>query len=174
MSEVDQLQIRQAQPQEAGVVVTILQDAAHWLMSRGIDTWDPQKLASYMLSAVERGEVYLAWIENRALGTFSLQWDDVSFWGERPPDAGYLHKLAVSRDGAGSKVGQQMLAHAEQIVIKNQRFYLRLDCDRNNEINNRYYQQAGFELVGSGAFTAFKYNLYQKLLLPVNSSLENS
>ena len=55
------------------------------------------------------GEVYLARRDGAAAGGFTLQWEDVDPWGERPPDAGYLHALCVRRDDAGLGLGAALL-----------------------------------------------------------------
>src|ERR1700690_3083829 len=88
-------------------VIAVLTDAVYWLQSRELPTWNLDTLPVVMSSALSRGEVYLARLNDQPVGTVSIQWSDPPFWGERPDDAGYIHKLAVTRAAAGQHIGAQ-------------------------------------------------------------------
>ena len=48
-------------------------------------------------------------VDGEPVATFTLLLDDPKFWGERPPDAVYLHKLAVRRAYAGRGLGARIV-----------------------------------------------------------------
>jgi protein-tyrosine phosphatase len=89
---------------------------------------------------LERGEFYLARVDGEAVGTVALLWQDAAFWGERPPDAGYVHALAVRRAHAGDGLGAKLLDWAEQQAAGAEREYLRLDCPAENVELRGYYE----------------------------------
>src|SRR5690348_6324808 len=101
------LTINTATSNDMDTVIAILTDAARWLQSRGLATWDPATLPEVMSKPVARGEVYIARLDDHPAATVTVQWSDPFFWGERPDDAGYIHKLAVMRTAAGKKLGAQ-------------------------------------------------------------------
>jgi ribosomal protein S18 acetylase RimI-like enzyme len=174
-SRIMQITIVQAQPPELEIVLDILEEAAHWLTSRGIEQWSPgtfrngrrrRELLAYHLS---QGEVYLAKVDGEvngeAIGTLTLQWSDKLIWGDMPDNAGYVHNLAVRRTFAGMGVGRQLLQWAEKAVVANGKQYLRLDCMAKNAALNRYYQQAGFTCCRHVEGNGWKASLYEKQVI---------
>jgi hypothetical protein len=59
--------------------------------------WDPFPV-EVLEDSVLRGETYVAVERGALLGTFALSWGDPMFWGGRPPDSGYLHRLCTNPD----------------------------------------------------------------------------
>lgn len=164
------LTIKLATSAETDQVVAILVEASRWLQSRNILSWKPDVLPAQMQAAVARGEVYLAWKDGQAIGTVTVMWSDVAYWGERPDDAGYIHKVAVRRAAAGQNVGAQMVSWAEQLILERRRPFARLDCQADNPTINQFYQSAGYELRGSIDTPIFPLNLYEKRLhAPITS-----
>src|SRR5438046_3981639 len=109
------LKVRQAGLHDVDIVLGILDEAAGWLKQREIPSvWKPGGFSRQsFLAQISHGEVYVALVDDTAAGTFILQWSDSPFWGERPPDSGYIHKLAVRPDFAGRGIGREMLRWAE-------------------------------------------------------------
>jgi protein-tyrosine phosphatase len=145
-----QFEFRRAERDDLGLVVDILTEAATWARDRGIQglwwvPFPPERIAP----ALERGDVYLVLDGPAAIGTITLQWSDVDFWGERPPDAGYIHRLAIRRSVAGHGVGPAMLRWADQRAREAGRRYLRLDCRSTHAALRRYYLNAGFAIIGA-------------------------
>jgi protein-tyrosine phosphatase len=110
---------------------------------------------------LRRSRFYLAWDGAEAVGTFCL-WDaDPELWGERPPDALYLHRLAVRRSHAG--LGRDLLARAERLTAAAGRRCLRLDCMAGNPDLRAYYERAGFRLCGVQRWpNGWESSLYEK------------
>jgi GNAT superfamily N-acetyltransferase len=155
------VEVRLAGPEDVELVARILEEAAAWLRSRGIDQWPVVFPRGVVAEHVGRRECYLAWDGAEAVGTLSLQAADPEMWGERPPDALYLHGLAVRRGHAG--LGRELLAWAERAADAAGKCCLRLDCMAGNPGLRAYYEGAGFELRGTRRWDGgWESSLYEK------------
>jgi protein-tyrosine phosphatase len=108
--------------------------------------WDPFPV-ELVEDSVARGETYLACANGSVRGTIALCWDDPKFWGERPPDAGYVHRLCTNPDAAPG-FGVELLTWAEITVANRGRDWLRLDTPASNVRLRAYYQSLGFVFQG--------------------------
>jgi ribosomal protein S18 acetylase RimI-like enzyme len=110
----EQLEVREARTEDLDAVLSILEDAARWMVRRGIEGWTPGSFSRRLIAdLVARGEMHLALFAGQPVGIFALQWSDEETWGRLPDDAGYVHGLAVRRDFAGMGVGRELLRRAE-------------------------------------------------------------
>lgn len=166
---MNSLSIRLAGPDDAPVILDILNEAVHWLAAKGLDQWQwPDQFTAERTSAhINRGEVYLAYLQNVAVATLALQWSDPHIWGELDGDAGYLHRLAVRRAYAGRGFGRELLDWASGEVAAAGKRYLRLDCDATNPGLCDYYQTLGFAYRGEsgGEWRGYPWRaaLYERL-----------
>lgn len=148
--------MRRAERAEVDTIVEILEEAAQWLAGKGIAQWQVGGFIAVKDGiglAVERGEYWLATIDGELAGVVKLQWDDKDFWGEQPPVAGYVHRLAVRRKYGGRGLGRRILRWAEDQVRAAGRPLIRLDCAAPVERLVEYYLAAGFEKRGLKKFT---------------------
>lgn len=158
-----ELEVREALPADLDAVLSILEDAARWLVRRGIEGWKPGSFSRRRISdRIEGGEMYLAEISGRAVGTFALQWSDEETWGNVPDDAGYVHGLAVRWDFAGRGLGRELLRWAENEASLAGKTYLRLDCVAGNTRLNEYYVRANFDYKGSVLVKGLAVSLYER------------
>lgn len=154
-----------AKTDDVDIVLEILNQARAWLLERGIDQWRAGSLTrERFLEWISRGEVYLARVDGEYVGTVTLQWSDERFWGQRPPDAGYVHKLAIRPTQTGKRLGLLMLQWAEETTRAAGREYLRLDCAANDRKIRDYYEQAGFVYQGDKVDPRVAVSLYEKPL----------
>ena len=160
------LTVRRAGPEDVETVAALLEDAAAWILARGIRQWPARFPRRFVAAAIRDHEVYLALDGPQAVGTFTIQWADEPVWGRRPDDAGYVHRLAVRRDRAGQGLGRWLLARAEERIRAAGRRYLRLDCMAANAGLRRYYESAGFVGRGEVAIGAWLAARYERDLLP--------
>lgn len=138
--------IERATPDDAAVFVEIHEEVARWLWDRGIHQWQPGTFqAEWLRAPIARGEIYLAKEDGIPIATMMLQWSDVYTWGERPPDAGYIHGLRVRRMAAGRGIGRALLRWAEREIARTGRPYARLDCTADNPCLCAYYLEAGYQ-----------------------------
>ncbi len=94
---------------------------------------------------IDRGELYVVEEGGEVAATLTLLWDDPFFWGERSPDAVYLHKLAVRRAFAGRGLGKAIVEWVDAEAAAAGRGYVRLDCQRDDPGIREYYERLGFE-----------------------------
>ncbi|MFC0540643.1 GNAT family N-acetyltransferase [Kutzneria chonburiensis] len=149
------LSIKVAQPDELSAVLEILDDAAGWLQTRGIDqwpasftadaTWRTDRIRSY----IEHGMTFLARNEaGQAVATVTLsKAADPQFahgWPDGPETGGYVFRMAVRRSAAGNDIGGQLLDWASSQVATWGKKWLRLDVHRFNQSLQEYYKRHGF------------------------------
>ncbi|WP_055701133.1 MULTISPECIES: GNAT family N-acetyltransferase [Streptomyces] len=145
-----QLAFRAADPGDTGTLAGLYDDAARWMLERGIDQWQPggkdeRHFGRLIDSAAQ--EVWLAHDGGEVAGAYEVWWDDEPAWGPQPPVAGYVHRLMVRR-GARPGTGREMLARAERRIAEAGRALCRLDCVSSNPRLRTYYEEAGYALVG--------------------------
>jgi hypothetical protein len=138
-------EIRPAGPDEVDAAGGVLAEVTAWLGSKGIVQWPARFSTEFLLGCAERGELYVVVAGGDIVGTVTLQWSDPTFWGDRA-DAGFVHRLAVSRSHSG--LGPTIMNWAEQQVVDRGRRFVCLDCLSDNARLRRYYEELGFRAVG--------------------------
>ncbi|MEM8531590.1 MAG: GNAT family N-acetyltransferase [Chloroflexota bacterium] len=141
---VENMQVLLATDTDLDTVASIYEDTAQWLLARGIARWTAVIPRELLAQRIGRGETYLAKYEQHTVATMSVQEEDRLIWGDMPPDALYLHGLAVRRAFTGRGVGVALLRWAEQHAALKGKIYLRLDCMGDNPRLVQYYKDAGF------------------------------
>jgi uncharacterized protein (DUF924 family)/GNAT superfamily N-acetyltransferase len=138
-------QVTPAAGEDVSTILALLDDAARWMLARGIDQWRPGMFTRGMVEPrVAAGEAFIARDEAGVVGSFQLHHDDPAVWGAGPPVAFYLHNLVVARRATGRGMGRAFLAWAERNVAARGRPLLRLDCVAANPALCAYYAGAGF------------------------------
>src|SRR5256885_6645495 len=99
----------------------LLDEATVWVGERGYEQWPLPFPHDQIAAAIGRGEVYVAELEGEPVATVTLLWEDPMYCGARPPDAGYVHKLAVSRACAGRRIGNALVDWADAAAAANGR-----------------------------------------------------
>ncbi len=140
------LQVRQAEPHEAGLVSSVLTEAAEWLRERGTPMWRADELSPERVAAdVARGDFFVADREGGIAGVVKFQWEDELFWPDVPAgEAAYVHRLAVRRASAGGGVASALLQWAAERARSLGRDYLRLDCEASRPRLREVYERFGF------------------------------
>ncbi len=161
--------IHRAGEKDLDVAAEILEDAAAWVASLGMPAWEagsfraPQGTGrARLVDAMRTGDLYVARIEDRAVATVSLFEVDERFWPGWPPDALYLHKLAVRRRDAGLGVGEAILRWAAAQTEARGRRFLRLDCPRADPGIRAYYERAGYVHRGDVTVGSCEAALYER------------
>lgn len=135
------VRFRVATPDQAADVLSVLDEAAAWLRHRGIVQWPAHFEASWVQKAISRGETWLVVVGGAIEATVTLDWSD-PVWADTEGSAGYLHRMAVRRQGAG--LGRVILAWAADVALQHGCGALRLDCVSSNGRLRAYYEKAGF------------------------------
>ena len=147
------MNVRPAAPEDVELVATILDETGEW----------PQPFPRDELAErLDGEELYVVDVGGEVAATFTVLWDDPSFWGERPPDAAYLHKLAVRPAFRGRGLGARVVEWVDRRAAAAGRAHLRLDCKRDNPRIRRYYERLGFEHRGDVDHPRFAAALYER------------
>ena len=159
----ERLEVREARTEDLDAVLSILENAAQWMVRQRLSGWMPGAFSRRRIAEIiVRGEIYLALLGGQIFGTFALQWTDDETWGRGEDDAGYVHGLAVHRNFSGRGLGRELLRWTETRVAQSGRQYLRLDCTAENDALNAYYQRAGFDYRGRTTVRGLEVSLYEK------------
>jgi GNAT superfamily N-acetyltransferase len=161
------LVIRPAALDDSPAIVAVLDDARQRLAFRKIAQWETPFELSFISSALERREFFIALLDNRVAGVFRLLWADPEIWGDTT-DSAYVHTLAVHRDFSGQGLGYRLLNWCEISAAQRGCRYLRLDCASFNSALRCYYTNYGFALRGEKTFKTFHVALFEKALQPVS------
>ena len=140
-----QLTVSPAEPAQLSLVVEILDEAAGWLIQRGIEQWPDRFLPGWVAGSVSAGDTFLAWRDGVALGTVTLERSD-QLWTDGA-GAGYVHRLATRRGTTG--LGAELLGWAARTTRRRGHTRLRLDCVAHNRRLCAYYEAAGFAARGT-------------------------
>jgi GNAT superfamily N-acetyltransferase len=84
------------------------------------------------------------------------------YWGERLPDAAYVHKLAVRRACSGQGIGRAIVDWADRTAARAGRRFLRLDCLGDNPGIRSYYEELGFEHRGDLVVNGRNMSIYER------------
>jgi GNAT superfamily N-acetyltransferase len=155
--------VRRAQEEDAVIVAGLLDEATVWVNDLGFSQWPLPFPRDELAAAIGRGEVYVVESEDgEGVATVSMLPDDPEYWGDQPPDAFYVHKLAVRRDQAGRGIGAAIVEWANAEAAEAGREFLRLDCLADNPGIRDYYEDLGFEHRGDLVLDGQKMSLYER------------
>jgi GNAT superfamily N-acetyltransferase len=154
--------IRRCQAGDVSTVAALLDEATIWVGERGYEQWPLPFPHEEVAAAIDRGEVYVAELDGDPVATVTILWDDPIYWGERPNDAAYVHKLAVSRACAGQRIGHAIVEWADATARASGRGFLRLDCLADNPGIRAYYERMGFEHRGDLVVSRRNMSLYER------------
>lgn len=146
-------------------------DAYRFMEANGIKQWVPEQVTLEAVTyAFERSEMFLVQCGRDVVGTFFLIRSDPIVWkGDDPPDAAYLHRLAVDRRRAGEGIGRRILESAESYLRERRIARFRLDCAGDNAKLNEFYRGAGFAYRGRTEGNGWSASLYEKVLISENT-----
>jgi GNAT superfamily N-acetyltransferase len=154
--------VRRCQARDVAAVAGLLDEATVWVGERGYEQWPLPFPRDELEAAVERGEVYVAEVDREVVATVTLLWDDPMYWGDRPADAAYVHRLAVRRACAGRRIGSAIVEWADMTAGAAGRAFLRLDCLADNPGIRSYYEQLGFEHRGDLVVNNRNMSIYER------------
>jgi GNAT superfamily N-acetyltransferase len=161
--------VRLATLEDLPVVAKMLDEATVFVRTKGRDQWPVPSPQAKLRASVADRSLYVVEVHGEPAATFTLLLDDPKFWGERPPDAVYLHKLAVRRGFAGRGLGARIVDWVVDEAARLGRSFVRLDCQRDLPGIRRYYEELGFELRGELERGAFAWALYERRTSPETS-----
>lgn len=156
---------RPAGPAELPLVMEILDEAARWLVARGIHQWESPPSPDCW--AVFRGEiaaerVYIITPEgsDEVVGTFRLTWSGEPLWKDEA-NAGYLYSLALRPGCIGHGIGSAVIAWLTKQFVLLGKEKFRLDCIAANKQLRAWYEGLGFSYQGIGTDGPYILALYE-------------
>jgi transcriptional regulator GlxA family with amidase domain len=159
------LDIRRTGLEDGEAVRELLVNAARWIeRTHGIVQWREERFThAYVSELIEQYELFVARMDGVPVGCLSVQWRDEEIWGDQfHEDAGYVHRLAVSRDYPGMGIGTRLLNWAEGYAREQGKLWLRLDCMAGNAALNGYYTREGFTFCGRYEAQGWAASLYER------------
>jgi len=146
-----ELTARRATVKDAALLAGIMNEGAARKRELNDTIWgDEPYTKQETKDLIEHHPTYLVYRGDELVGTVTLQWEDEAVWGKTQLDAGYVHRLVVKNSLHGQGLGEQIMEWAAHEAAKNDRQFLRLDCDLNNKGLCAYYEKLGFTLTGTG------------------------
>ncbi|MEU8178730.1 GNAT family N-acetyltransferase [Microbispora hainanensis] len=149
---VTELTLRRATPADLEGVLALLTRTAGWLNGLGVRQWPAGGFPAERIEPLIGAGVMYLLDDGSSAPAATIAVDghaDPEFWtpADRPGDALYVHKLAVSRTCSGRGLGEVLLDWAALRAAAHDRPYLRLDCAKDNARLQAYYRKAGFRHV---------------------------
>jgi ribosomal protein S18 acetylase RimI-like enzyme len=147
------LVVDRAAPSDTRSVVALLDAAAAWQESRGIDLWTQGQFDDDVHRTIADGDLYVAREDGAIVGCFMLdegspRMTDWLVEHGRVPSRGVVGRLAVARDAAGRGLGMELLNAADGLASHRGIPVLRLEFPSENGGLRRYYRRARFSHVG--------------------------
>ncbi len=146
--------LRHAKISELENILTITKACAQKMQSNGIFQWNehyPSKEA--FLKDIERGELYVITENDTVLGTIVIstlmdeEYKTIQ-WLTPNGNSTYIHRLSVHPDHQGKGLAQQLMDFAENLSKKEGFVSVRLDTFSQNQRNQRFYEQRGYQKLG--------------------------
>ncbi len=156
--------IRVASEQDASVVFEVLMDNARWLASKGIKQWPVSWLESIRPDIDESlsfGRFYIVERLDCPIAVFELRTEPEAVWNFDEAHYLYIHKIAVMREYAGLQIGASIINTIQNMARREGYVGVRLDCVSNNMLLCRYYQNFGFERIGTYQSSLIDLALFQ-------------
>ncbi|MGG4147353.1 GNAT family N-acetyltransferase [Paenibacillus algorifonticola] len=167
MKQTRNVAIKRAEPENLEAMLRLYKEAARWIYeTKGLRQWSEDSFTmEYLEKFIREKEVFVAYLQGGLAGCFSVEWDDEPIWGAQfHTDAGYVHRLAVSRSFKGQGIGGQVLAWSEAYIRERGKTWMRLDCMAENPSLNAFYVSQGLSLCGRYDAEGWSAHLYEKKL----------
>jgi predicted N-acetyltransferase YhbS len=163
--------LKPVNPQAATVedieqVAFTIHDLSRWLKTKGIAQWSGTFPRDILEKEVAHGELFVLRDSAKIIASVALSKDAGELWDEPHENALYLHRLAIARENHGQKLGESMMAWAEDEAQRREVIALRLVCDANNPFLEAYYKRLGYQLRGTQFFAPWKmtFTKFEKLI----------
>jgi len=155
--------IELATEHDTSLVVSVLLEAAEWLVATGRPMWQLSEITlAEIQPEVKSGHFFIARVDGETAGVVKFQLHDPVFWPDIPPESSaFIHRLAVRRKFAGSTVSRALIAFAASRATALKRQFLRLDCADRLSLR-ALYERVGFQfhsMFEAGPWRVARYEL---------------
>ncbi len=154
-----------ARPVELALVMELIDEAARWLLARGIHQWEsppPPGLWAVIRREIAAERVYILTREgsDEVIGTFRLAWNGAPLWTDEA-NAGYLYSLALRPHCIGHGIGPVVIDWLTRHFILHGKEKFRLDCIVTNKRLRTWYEELGFRYRGAATNGPYVLALYE-------------
>lgn len=157
------IEVRPVTIETRDAFASLLAEATAWQKALGSASWSYPFDDDWMLPRIQRGELFLAYLDRQPVSAFRLLWEDRPFWGEREiGDSIYLHTFAVRRGSAGLGIGRAVIEQVVRMGRESSRAKVRLDCFLSSKSLTAYYERNGFAVVGTTSMKGQLMNLMER------------
>jgi len=140
------MEVKPATIEDIELLQDLFSQAISWQKQRGLPTFSIFT-DSFFEQEISNGNVFLAWNQERLVGTISLYEEDKILWGNDQESALYIHRLASARDVTGRGVGAALIVWSRRQAEDRKKRWLRVDCWAENRELCEFYERQGFEKV---------------------------
>ena len=135
---------------EIDEAIAILQEVTQWCIDSGRPMWLMSAVSKdVMLQTLVAENFVVGKVNGAPACAMTLTWYDPEYWpNARPDEAGYIHKLCVSRKFAGMNLPAKMCDYAAHLCREKKINYLRLDTYSHSKLLRGMYRSLGFAEVG--------------------------
>ena len=159
------IQIRSTTRETRNEFSSLLEEASAWQKAREQEGWSSPFDDDWMLPRIERGELFLVYLDSEPVSAFRILWEDRPFWGEREVgDSIYLHTFAVRRSKAGLGIGKAVIEKVVSMGRERGLAKVRLDCFLSSVGLIAYYERNGFVSVGTTSMKGKMMNLMERAI----------
>lgn len=144
------MRLHQALPEHVDSVFAIIEENAHWLLSKGIVQWPLSWLESEkenIHQSVIDGHYFHSSAGQKLMAVVEITARAEALWDNDLSKALYVHKLAIRREYSGDGLGLRILDEIKNRGLAEGICFIRLDCVAHNWKLRRYYEGCGFKLI---------------------------
>ncbi len=161
---------RNIKEKDTGIVLSLFKKTAEKIQRKGVDHWQywhdpPLSKKQWVNEGIDKQEFFFVDDDKgQNIGMVRIMDEDLLYWGEVKGKSKFVHSLVVREEYNGKGIGSEILHRIENLARKENCEFLRLDCDSKNPKLCSFYENLGFEKVGTAELPLSVYNLYQKIL----------
>ena len=148
------MEIRLAEPSEAGAAVAILNACGIEMRDRhGVPDWLLPSIPGTIAADATAARLFVVTERGEIIGTFALcdipdDYYAPIQWEEPSGSAVYLHRFAISKRLQSKGIGAWCLTQMEELVRRRGRRWIRLDATLVDPKVRVFYERAGFQARG--------------------------
>ncbi|MFT4673846.1 MAG: ribosomal protein S18 acetylase RimI-like enzyme [Patiriisocius sp.] len=147
--------IRKAKASEIVQLISMTKSCAAHMINQDIYQWneDYPNITAFE-NDFNRGELYVLYVSEILVGCITIstfkdtEYDAIS-WLTEDAKQYYIHRLAVAPAFQKQGYAKQLMDFAEAFAASNAALSLRLDTFSQNKRNQRFYENRGYQRLGS-------------------------
>lgn len=140
-----------ANKSQLDTLYSIVVECSQWLKEKQINQWSTVYPKNRFIKELEEGKVFYFLDNSCIIGTVTLLDKNPDYFPNRvfysKKSGLYICRLALKRSLTGTGYGKKMLLLIEKEAKRRAVHFLRLDCVESNPFLEKYYKNAGFDVM---------------------------